>query len=238
MHQINLADAGVGQNPIGEVRFATHDIRLSSALCALGFSLKLESQPVGVTIDADSECKIVTFFHEDKTDLGNFTARAVQLWWNSPLGKYEIQGYDDALEAMRRVHRERARMIAIAKSPRSYQSRNGSVGTKSIHTASILAACEIKLAGYETSTRRWIFAKGAEVIADFIKAGGKPKERPMENDLCIDWMLEALRFRDWLAKLVRDPENIPLMSMRDGEKVLQISSAMDEREQRKWISYL
>ena len=104
--------------------------------------------------------------------------------------------------------------------------------------ASILAACEIKLKGYERKTRQWIFGKGAEVIANLIKKEGKPKERPLSNDLCIDWMLEALRYHDWLKQLVKDPENIPLIEMRDGGKILQISRDMDEREQRKWISYL
>lgn len=233
-----IADAPLGNVPIRESRFSTHDIKLSSALCALGFALKLESQPIGVTIDADKERRIVTFFHEDKTQLGNFSARSVELWWYSPKCKYEIEGYDDALEAMRRVHKERAQLIAVAKNPLNVQSRNGSVATGSLHMAAILAACEIKLVGYERSTRRWLFAKGAEAIAEFVKRGGKPASRPMKNDLCIDWMLEALRFRDWLAQLVRDPENIPLIEMRDGERILQISSGMDEREQRKWISHL
>jgi hypothetical protein len=240
-----IRDAAEGLVPIGDSRFATHNIRLSAALCCLGFSLRTDSQPVAVTIDADKGQRIITFFHSDNSEnpsVGKTNARDIDLWWNSPAGKYTIDGFDDALTAIRRVFAERERLIAIARFPDRLATKavyfSGALATSSIHTSSILSACEIKLQGYERKTRKWIFGKGAEVIADMVKKEGKPKERPLSNDLCIDWMLEALRYRDWLAQLVKDPDNIPVIEMRDGEKILQISSRMDEREQRKWISYL
>ncbi len=228
--------------PISDSRFATHDIRLSSALCCLGFSLKIDSQPVAVTLDADNERRITTFFHLDQSEIknikaGKISARDVELWWSCP-GKYEIEGYDDALKAIHRVHVEREAMIGLSKRKLgTIQSNNGQVATSSLHMASIIAACEIKPIGYETSTRRWVFGKGAEVIAGLVKSGGKT-ERPSKNDLCIDWMLESLRYFDWLAKLLDDPECIPLIEMRDGQKILQISKGMNDREKRKWMSYL
>ncbi len=228
--------------PVSDSRFGTSDIRLSSALCCLGFTLKLEAQPVAVTIDADRPNQpIITFFHEDESQIpglraGKITARTIELWWSCP-GKYEIQGYDDALAAIHRVHVAREAMILASKDRRGAPPhQSGRVATNSLHTASIIAACEIKPLGYEPTARRWIFGKGAEVIADLIK--NFKTERPNKSDLCIDWMLEALRYRDWLAKMVRDPECIPLIEMRDGKKILQISAGMDKREQDKWISYL
>ncbi len=234
-----IADAPSGSMPIGDSRFATHDIRLSAALCPLGFSIRLDAQPVGITINADTEKRVVTFYHQDKTTKGNFSARDVDLWWNSPTGKYTIDGYDDALTAMRRVGVERARMIDIAKRPEKYSpSRNVSVATTSLHTASVLAACEVKLIGYDPNGRQWIFSKGAEVIADLIKKGGKPKDRPLSNDLCIDWMLEWIRYRDWLAKMVKDPECIPMIEMRDGERSAMISRDMNEKDRNHMIARL
>ncbi len=234
-----IADAPSGVMPIGDSRFATHDIRLSAALCPLGFSLRLDAQPVGITINADTEKRVVTFYHQDKTKLGNFSARDVDLWWNSPTGKYTIDGYDDALTAMRRVGVERARMIDVAKRPTKYNpTRSAVVATTSLHTASVLAACEIKLIGYEPSGRQWIFNKGAEVVADLIKKGGKPKERPLSNDLCVDWMLEWIRYRDWLAKMVKDPECIPMIEMRDGERSALISRDMNEKDRNQMIARL
>ncbi len=228
--------------PVSDSRFGTNDIRLSSALCCLGFALKLEAQPVAVTIDADRpNTPIITFFHEDQSTIqgliaGKISARTVELWWSSP-GKYEIEGYDDALKAMHRVHVAREAMIMASKAQTSRMAyHNGEIGTKSLHTASIIAACEIKPIGYEIATRRWIFEKGAGIIAEQIR--NFKTERPNKSDLCIDWMLEALRYRDWLAKMVRNPECIPLIEMRDGKKILQISAGMDKREQDKWISYL
>jgi hypothetical protein len=234
-----VADAPAGQQPVGDSRFETTDIRLSSALCALGFSLRTDSQPVLAKIDADTTRTTVKFFHQDSTTLGDFNARHVDLWWNSPAGKYTIVGYDDALTAMRRVHIERAKMINLAKHGPKYRStRNMAVATQSLHSASVLSACDIPLVGYDPSSRQWIFEKGAEIVCDLIKAGGRPKERPLTVDLCVDWMLEALKYRDWLAKLVRDPECIPMIRFQDGEKVLEISRDMPEKEQKKWTSYL
>ncbi len=234
-----IADAPSGSMPIGDSRFATHDIRLSAALCPLGFSLRLDAQPVGITINADTEKRVVTFYHHDKTKLGNFSARDVDLWWNSPTGKYTIEGYDDALTSMRRVGVERARMIDVAKRPQKYNpTRAAVVATTSLHTASVLAACEINLIGYDPSGRQWIFAKGAEVVAGLIKKGGKPEERPLSNDLCIDWMLEWIRYRDWLAKMVKDPECIPMIEMRDGERSALISRDMNEKDRKHMIARL
>jgi hypothetical protein len=240
-----IADAPSGVVPelIGDSRFSTNDIRLSAALCALGFTLKVEAQPILVTLDADRDRRVIKFFHEGISILGGslkLEARFVDLWWNSPSGKYTIVGYDDALTAMRRVGVERAQMINVAKHSPGYKpTKNMAVATTSLHTASILAACEIKLIGYDPSGRQWIFAKGAEVISDLIKKGGKPKEqRPLSNDLCIDWMIEWIRYRDWLAKLVKDPECIPMIEMRDGERSAMISRDMNEKDRNHMIARL
>lgn len=237
--QPTVAEQPAGAVPIVESRFGTHDIRLSSALCALGYSLKIDAQPVTVTIDADKEKRIVTFYHEATSSLCSCEAHKIDLWWASPRGKFTIEGYDDALTAMKQVHVSRGEMIHISKhGPKYSPSKEVTLATSSLHTASIIDTCEIKCLGYDVTGRQWIFAKGAEVIWEQIKRGGRPKERPLSNDLCIDWMLESLRYRDFLAKLVRDPECIPTIEMRDGEKTLVISSAMPEREQREWVARL
>lgn len=229
-----------GQVPIHDSRFGTHNTALSSALCALGFNLRTDAQPVSITIDADTQRPVATFFHQDTTTLGDFSARLVDLWWNSPKGKYSIVGYDDALHAMRKVHVERSKMLQFAKQAGKYVPTGRSiVATQSIHAAAILGACEIPLVGYDPSTSQWIFGKGAEVVLSLIKSGGKPKEeRPLTNDLCIDWMLESLRYRDWLMKLVRDPENIPIIEMRDGERTLQISRDMNKKDAARMMNRL
>jgi hypothetical protein len=235
------APSGVVPELLGDSRFSTNDIRLSAALCALGFSLKIDSQPILVTLDADKDRKVIKFFHVGVAVIGNLKleARFVDLWWNSPSGKYTIEGYDDALTAMRRVGVERARMIDVAKRPQKYNpTRSAVVATTSLHTASILAVCEIKLIGYDPSSRQWIFAKGAEVISDLIKKGGKPKGRPLANDLCIDWMLAWIWYRDELKKLVDDPENIPFVQMRDGERSALISRDMNEKDRNHMIARL
>lgn len=231
-----------GRVPISDTRFFTRDIQLSAALCALGFALKIERQPIAITIDANTERRIIDFFHNDGSThpgLEGISARDVDQWWRAPLGKYTIVGFDDALEAMRRVFREREGLIAVSKDPKPFKSNHAAVDTDSLHKSSIMAACDIPLVGYESRTRRWTFGKGAEVIYDLILSGGKPATpRPISNDLCIDWMLAALKYRDWLIQLVKHPDCIPVIEMREGKKILQISSAMDERERRKWISYL
>lgn len=235
---------GAGIVPISDGRFGTRDIRLASALCCLGFALKIDKQPVSVTIDGNTEKQFVTFWHDDisqnealNTGENKISARDVELWWTSPAGKFSIDGYDDALTAIRHVFVERDKLIRFSKSLSAFRGHIDSFATKSLHTASTLAACGVKVLGYENNSRRWVFAKDATVIVELIDKGGK-QERPTTNDLCIDWMLEGLRYRDWLAQLVKHPDNIPVIEMREGKKILQISSGMDEREQRKWISYL
>lgn len=234
-----IAEAPSGPIPIADSRFGTRDLKLSSALCALGFSLKLESQPLTVTIDGETRKRFVTFFHEDSTKLGNFSATDVDAWWRAPRGKYTIEGYDDALTAMKRVHQSRWEMLQIMKFGPAYRgARNSSIGTDSLHSASCLSACEIKCIGYEEKSHKWIFGKGSEAVLDQIEKGGRPESRPLSNDLCIDWMLECLRYRDWMVQLIRDPECVPVVEMRDGEKILMISKKMNEKDAAKWISYL
>ncbi len=228
----------------GGGRFTTTDIRLSSALCTLGFLLKLEAQPIDIVHDANTGKDSVYFCHEpgpiplgpnDKAE-----ARHVALWWSAP-GKYSIAGFDDALRAIARVFRERAIMIIAAKSPTTpNRAAAKDFATESIHAAAIMGACDVPLLGYERPTRRWVFGKrNAEKVAKLIAEGGRPKGRPLEQgDLCIDWMLEALRFHDWLKQIIKDPECIPVIEARDGERILRISSAMPDAEKRKWFSYL
>jgi len=234
-----VKDAPSGQVPFIESRFASTDIRLSSALCPLGFFLKLESQPVSVKIDAETTQRVVTFFHNDETKLGDFSARDVSLWWTAPSGKFTIEGYDDALYAMRRVHAERARMLNTAKRGQRYSNlRKAEVATQSLNEASMLGACDMQLNGYDPSSEQWVFSEGAEILCRLIKTGGRPSERPLSNDLCIDWMIETLRYRDWLAKIVRNPNCIPLIEMRNGERILQISQGMNEKDAARLINRL
>lgn len=238
---------GAGIVPISDGRFGTRDIRLASALCCLGFALTIDKQPVSVTIDGNTEKQFVTFWHDDisqneslNTGANKISARDIELWWTSPAGKFSIDGYDDALTAIRHVFTERDKLISASKSDGKGILLLGnvdSIATKSLHAASALSACGIPRLGYERRSRRWAFGKGAEVVMELIAKGGK-QERPTTNDLCIDWMLEALRYRDWLAQLVKHPDNIPVIEMREGKKILQISAGMNERDRRKWISYL
>ncbi len=235
--QQTIGNAPSGQQPIADSRFATHDIRLSSALCALGFSLRTDAQPVGRTINVETGKEVVVFYHQDKTTMGDFSARDVELWWNSPKGKYTIVGYDDALTAIQRVHAERARLLHLAfHGPKYTATQTAIFATTSINEASIVVACDIKLIGYDPSGKQWIFGKGASLIAGLVEKGGRPEDRPLSNDLCIDWMLAALQYRNWLAKFIKDPDNIPMLELRDGERTLMISKGMKESEKEQWIN--
>jgi hypothetical protein len=41
-------------------------------------------------------------------------------------------------------------------------------------------------------------------------------------------MLWALKYRDWLHRILRRPDGIPMIEKRDGEPVLRISTQMPE----------
>ncbi len=238
-----------GQQAIGGGSFKTQDIRLSSALCTLGFMLRVNEQPVDRTWQANQEREIVTFLHDSvnldlerrQTDLKltKFAAADVELWWTSPRGKYSIDGYDDALNAIQGVFHNRAKMILASKDYKTPSRPMGQdLATGSLHAASIIVSCGHSLLGYERPTKRWIFGKKSVPVIELILKGGTPEGRPMENDLCVDWMLEALRYHDWLKKIVKDPNCIPMIEARDGEKILRISSHLPDSEKRKWFSYL
>ncbi len=229
--------------PVNDQRFVTSDIRLSSALCCLGFPLKIHAQPVDRVYDANKEREIVSFCHEPGPivlgDNGKLEARHVELWWVSPVGKYTISGYDDALRAIQKVHNCRGAMIRVAKNPGSVPTRpmGADFATDSVHVASIIAARDIPILGYEQPTRRWIFGKEAVLVAESILNGGRI-ERPTKDDPCIDWMLESLRYHDWLKQIVNNKDCIPVIEARDGDKVLRISTGLSDKEKRKWFTRL
>jgi hypothetical protein len=67
---------------------------------------------------------------------------------------------------------------------------------------------------------------------------GKPQtsniRRDGEADPCVDWMLWALKYRGWLHRIVRQPDCIPVIEKRDGERVLRISTQMPKTLRREF----
>src|SRR4051812_31342981 len=115
-------------NPVGAplAPYPSRNIRLSSVLWAMQFVPRVESEPATLVIDFETKQPVVTFWHEHtlhpdapvaKTYAAlnkMLTATHVGLWWSEP-GKYSIEGYDDAIAAMRRVHETREWLIGVIK---------------------------------------------------------------------------------------------------------------------------
>jgi hypothetical protein len=244
---------------IGLQPFQSSNIRLSSVLCSFGFALRIASEPATVIVDFETQRPAVIFWHETrlpedspiKKQLPTLTALHLGLWWEDP-DKYSIEGYDDALRAMRRVFEVREWLIGVIKGRnRTSDVRGqttdgrlmrGSVTTESLHIASVIKACGIDLLNFHKGT--FIFGKKAAPIAEAI-AGVEARVptrdesavRPLNSegvDPCIDWMLAALKYRDWLHKIVRQHDCIPLVEKRDGERILRISSAMPKTLRREF----
>jgi hypothetical protein len=187
MNDQKISDAAGGIAAIGDARYPSSNIRLSSALWALGFGVKVEAQPCTVTIDAETQKRVFTFWHEptlapDSTVALTLAAQNppvvlkaidVDAWWRTP-GRYTITGYDDALAAIRRVHEVREWILQIRHGSRRLErptgrgSRQGEVKTSDVHIASIIRSCGVPVVAYEKRDRRFIFPKEAIPIAELI----------------------------------------------------------------------
>jgi hypothetical protein len=246
---------------VGLQPFESRNIRVSAALCTFGFSLMTESQPATVVIDYETKQRVTCFFHrpllpEDspiKAQLPLLTAYMLQMWWADP-DKYSIEGYDDALRAMRRVFETREWLIGVIKGKFRVAGDgrriHHSVTTESLHVASVIKACGIDLLAFHNRT--FVFGPAAAEIAGLIDASEntgqsirlasygvaarlEPKGDPTtQPDTCVDWMLWGLKYLDWLRGMVRDPGCIPLVEKRDGERALRISSAMPKTLRREF----
>ncbi|HEX3817542.1 MAG TPA: hypothetical protein VHW03_04570 [Chthoniobacterales bacterium] len=235
--------------PVSDKRYPSANIRLSAALCAMGFAVKAEAEPCTVTIDVATRRRTVTFWHEPELPPDAPVARTLQKlkaidvdgWWRMP-GKYSIEGYDDALTAMRRVQEMREWLLGLIHGSRSLPNRahgRGEVATPSLHIASAIKACGVPVIAYEKKTGLFVFPKAAVAIAELIgRDAGRETIAKHGADLCLDWMLWALKYHDWLLRMVRNPDCIPLLQMAANDRTLQVSSAMDEREQNALIAEL
>jgi hypothetical protein len=221
------------------------------------FFPRTESEPATCVVDFETKKPVVTFWHEhtlpnDAPVALTFskinqilTATHVGMWWSEP-DKYSIEGYDDALLAMRRVHQVREWLIGVIKGKfrvagDGRRSKN-SVTTDSLHVASIIMACEIPLVAFDRRT--FIFPNKAAPVAALIHeasvgasaTGPAISQRKSADifgrDLCIDWMLAALACRDRLMEFVRAV--IPMIEKRDGDRVLRVSSQMPKTLRREF----
>jgi hypothetical protein len=247
---MNTADAPTGELiPLNDRRYPSSNIRLSAALCAMGFLVRSDAEPCTVTIDVGTSKRIVTFWHDPQISpespvavtLPKLQAVDVDGWWRTP-GKYSIDGFDDALTAMRLVQQTREWLLSVIHGTIAVPNRargRGEVATTSLHVASVLKACGQQLIAFEKRERRFIFPKPAVLLAELIaKDAGRETIGLLGHDYCIDWMLWALKYHDWLLRMVRNPDCIPLLQMRANDRTLQVSSAMPAREQNALISAL
>jgi len=200
----------------------------------------------------------VVFWHdmmlpEDSSirrQLPTLTAGHLGLWWSDPK-QFSVEGYDDALRAIRRVFETREWLIKVTKGamhvPHDARNISNSVATESLHIASVIKASGVELLAFDRGT--FVFGRKAAPIAALIDSAenGKRSTR-LENqkvaangeiinqitDLCVDWMLAALKYRDWLHRIVRSKNCIPMIEKRDGERCLRISSAMPKTLRREF----
>jgi hypothetical protein len=236
-------DPRPGGSPLAP--YPSRNIRLSSALWAMQFLPRIKEEPATVVVDFETKQPVVTFWHEQtmppeapvaisfaKLDkvLG---AGHVGLWWAEPK-KYSIEGYDDALQAMRRVHETREWLIGAIKGKHRVagdgRRQAKSVTTESLHIASIILACDCQLLAFDRRT--FVFSNKAAPIAALIHEAsedGRARSPSAPNpqratavtfgrDLCVDWMLASLAcaidskdlsINAWLAlpsPMVRDPD--------------------------------
>lgn len=221
------------------------------------FLPRVEAEPATYVVDFETKKPVVTFWHEhtlpaDAPVAVTFaavdkilTATHVGVWWAEP-GKYSIEGYDDALQAIRRVHEAREWLIGVIKGrfrvAGDGRRQKGSVTTESLHIAAAIMACEIPLVAFDRRT--FVFASKAGPIAALIHeaSAGASATGPalaqrksadtFGRDLCIDWMMAALTCRDRLMEFVRSA--IPMVEKTDGDRVLRVSSQMPKTLRREF----
>jgi hypothetical protein len=221
------------------------------------FVPRVDAEPATVVVDFETKEPVVTFWHEHTLPADapvaisfaaigkTLTATHVGMWWDAPK-HYSIEGYDDALWAMRNVFESREYLIGVIKG--KFQLRgdgrfaSGSVTTESLHVAAIIRTCGIALAAFERRT--FVFGKAAAPIAALIHEASegasatgpalaqRKTEESFGRDLCIDWMLAGLVCRDRLAGFVR--QATAQIEKRDGERVLRISSQMPKTLRREF----
>lgn len=221
------------------------------------FVPRVDAEPATLVVDFETKERVVTFWHEHtcKPDapvaitfakMGKvLTATHVGMWWADP-ERYSIEGYDDALRAIRRVHEKRQWLLAIIKginrTGRDGRLGTNSVTTDSLHVASAIMACDLPLIAFERRT--FVFGKEAAPIAALIHEAmeGASSQGPaiaqrktfdvFGRDLCIDWMLAGLVCRDHLMRFVR--QCIAQIEKRDGDRVLRLSSQMPKTLRREF----
>jgi hypothetical protein len=221
------------------------------------FVPRVDAEPATSVVDFETKKPIITFWHEhtlpeDAPVAITFaaagkilTATHVGMWWAEP-AKYSIEGYDDALQAMRRVHETREWLLGVIKGWRrlmgSQRFARDSVSTSSLHVASAIMACKVPLLAFDRRT--FVFGKEAAPIAALIHEASQGasatgpaivQRKTIDSfgrDLCIDWMLAALTCRDRLAGFVR--QCVAQIEKRDGNRVLRLSSQMPKTLRREF----
>jgi hypothetical protein len=217
----------------------------------------VDAEPATVVIDFETKERVITYWHEhtlapDAPVAITFaaagkvlTATHVGMWWAEP-SKYSIEGYDDALHAIRNVLESREYLIGVIKGKFRLRGdgrfSKDSVSTQSLHVAAIIRACGIALAAFDRRT--FVFGKAAAPIAALIHeasegasaAGPAIAQRKtldsFGRDLCIDWMLAGLVCRDHLMGFYR--QCIAQIEKRDGDRVLRLSSQMPKTLRREF----
>jgi hypothetical protein len=221
------------------------------------FVPRIDAEPATLVVDFETKQPVVTFWHQhtlppDAPVAISFaalnkmlTATHVGMWWAEP-EKFSIEGYDDALWAIKRVHETREWLIKMIKGKCGIAGdgrlQKGSVTTESLHIAAAIMACDIQLRAFDRRT--FIFGKEAGPIAALIHeasegasaAGPAIAQRKTVDsfgrDLCIDWMLAGLVCRDRLMGFVR--QAIAQIEKRDGDRVLRLSSQMPKTLRREF----
>src|ERR1043166_4431312 len=197
-------------------RYASNNIRLSAVLCALGFPLRDDAQPceriVEYKFKRRANCLAclrndkhehvdIRFWHSPTPIAGApitqikhegkdlvLSATDVDAWWRYP-GKYTIIGFDDALNAMRRVFEAREWLAAALKGTRAIVnqrfSRN-SVITTSLRFASAIRACGFELLAFEKmpgrENDRFVFPGKAARVVDLIAKCHDSREHAAVQD--------------------------------------------------------
>lgn len=221
------------------------------------FFPRIESEPATVVVDFETKKPVVTFWHEHTlppeapaaitfAKAGQMlTATHVGTWWTDP-DKYSIEGYDDALRAIRRVHEAREWLIGIIKGKFRVagdgRRQKNSVTTESLHVAAVVMSCGIPLVAFDRRT--FVFGSKAGPIAALIEDASvgqsatgpaiaqRQSAETFGRDLCIDWMLAGLTCRDRLMQFVRSA--VPMIEKNDGDRVLRISSEMPKTLRREF----
>jgi hypothetical protein len=237
---------------LGLQPYGSRNIALSSALWAMGFAPKINAQPTTVVVDFETKQPVVTFWHETHPPadsqiarkLPNLIASHIGEWWSGASrtggNQYSIDGYDDALHAMRRVREMREWLIKVVKGairvPSDGRLQRATV-TESLHIASVIKACGESLVAFDRGT--FVFSAKAGKIASLIDAAASKDPasnvRPLSSDgtdPCIDWMLAALHHGDALKRFVR--ACVPLIEKNDGDRCLRISSQMPKTLRREF----